>query len=84
MRSERPETWVTFLPDTSVTLFAFCKREVWMPWKASSVMEQDLRSQGARAGGIERSLKATGALRQSATGSDRERDCAAQFASFMH
>ena len=55
-----------------------------MPWKASSVMEQDLRSQGARAGGIERSLKATGALRQSATGSDRERDCAAQFASFMH
>src|ERR1700686_3933038 len=32
-----------FVPDTWVTLFAFCKREVWMPWKASSVMEERLR-----------------------------------------
>src|SRR5712664_3703031 len=28
---------------TWVTLFAFCKREVWVPWKASSVMEERLR-----------------------------------------
>src|SRR6267143_4265975 len=28
---------------TWVTLFAFCGREVWMPWKASSVMEERLR-----------------------------------------
>src|SRR5580698_11220118 len=31
------------VPDTWVTLSAFVLREVWMPWKASSVMEERLR-----------------------------------------
>jgi hypothetical protein len=32
------------VPDTWVTLFArFAGREVWMPWKESSVMEERLR-----------------------------------------
>src|ERR1700756_1976313 len=34
-----------FVPDTWVTLFAFW-REVLMPWKASSVMEERLRFVG--------------------------------------
>src|SRR6201986_2541340 len=31
------------VPDTWVTLLSFVVREVWMPWKASSVMEERLR-----------------------------------------
>src|SRR6201997_3899323 len=31
------------VPDTLVTFSAFVLREVWMPWKASSVMDERLR-----------------------------------------